>query len=108
MNIRLSHTEPSTDVLRMVRIAQLEDHARSQSAPRALARLIGRVALTVILAVVGLPWWAIKCWWDLRAEDYRKEAERTRPRLSFASVQMGRGEARVQVRGSERATADLD
>jgi hypothetical protein len=104
--MRPVQTEPSVEVLQMVRIANLTDAHDASSRRGSHARVIARVALMVIVAPFAWPWWAVRCWWDLRTEDRQKEAERTLPRYSFTSVCMGQGEARVHVRSAERTIFD--
>lgn len=93
--------DASTDVMRLARIATLEEARDSASRRGSRARMIAKLLLMIVLVPIAWPLWAVRCWWDLHAEDQRR-AERARQRISFGSVAMGRGEPRVPVRTAER------
>lgn len=90
---------------RIQRMAALQDAAEAQRHRWQRWKLAGKVLVTMILFPIAIPWWAIRCWLDLSAED-RTRAERARRRLKFSSIPGPSGRANVAVRSAQRTTTN--
>ena len=98
----------STAADRALRVMQIAEGAEASSRRKARAWAIARLCLMIALSPLLLPWWALQCWLDLRADDLARLRWANRPRWTHRSIPTDHGDPRPSFLTAQRVGVDPD